>query len=287
MSSRLHVRRNWYGLAAGLTLVCSASGEAQSKGDHPAFTAMADFNSYTKQSIDFDVVVLRPGEVHQARGTVYSGPLRFEGKITRLRYRGPRGTSMLAIYTNHLNAVRSVGGRALTVRPDRENGCYWDIFELPQGTAPPAHALLQACSAGGYALTVVEPAAMVQTVKASRLAEQLQSTGIATLYIEFDTNDTKLKADGLAAVAEVVALLNQDTALKLSIEGHTDSVGDAKLNQRLSEARAQAVLAAVTAQGIDAVRLSALGHGQDVPVADNRTDEGRAKNRRVELVRRP
>ena len=95
----------------------------------------------------------------------------------------------------------------------------------------------------------------------------------------------ELKPDGTAAVAQIVALLKQDRSLKLSIEGHTDNVGNAAANKKLSQARADAVMQAVIAGGTSASRLSAKGFGQEVPVADNRTEEGRAKNRRVELVR--
>ncbi|NJN63855.1 MAG: OmpA family protein [Acidobacteria bacterium] len=68
--------------------------------------------------------------------------------------------------------------------------------------------------------------------------------------------------------------------------GHTDNVGQPAPNKALSEKRAQSVMAAVIAGGIDAKRLSAAGFGQERPVADNRTEEGRAKNRRVELVKK-
>ncbi|MGH8236936.1 MAG: OmpA family protein [Steroidobacteraceae bacterium] len=74
--------------------------------------------------------------------------------------------------------------------------------------------------------------------------------------------------------------------LQLGIEGHTDNVGDAASNKKLSEARAKSVTAAIVASGVETARLSAAGFGQDKPVADNRTEEGRAKNRRVELVKK-
>jgi outer membrane protein OmpA-like peptidoglycan-associated protein len=70
------------------------------------------------------------------------------------------------------------------------------------------------------------------------------------------------------------------------VEGHTDNVGNPKSNKTLSNERANSVVAAIISQGIDAKRLSAAGYGQDKPIADNKTEEGRAKNRRVELVRK-
>ncbi|HEY8714481.1 MAG TPA: OmpA family protein [Candidatus Acidoferrum sp.] len=80
-------------------------------------------------------------------------------------------------------------------------------------------------------------------------------------------------------------LVQQDADLKLKVEGHTDNQGNAAANQALSERRAQAVVAWLTAHGVQASRLSAEGLGQTKPVADNGSEEGRAKNRRVELVK--
>ncbi len=74
--------------------------------------------------------------------------------------------------------------------------------------------------------------------------------------------------------------------LKIGVEGHTDNVGDPKKNKILSEDRAKAVVSAIVKQVIDASRLSASGFGHEKPIADNATDEGRAKNRRVELVKK-
>lgn len=92
--------------------------------------------------------------------------------------------------------------------------------------------------------------------------------------------------DGVGIVAEIVKALKSSPDLRVSIEGHTDNVGQPAPNKALSEKRAQSVMAAVIAGGIDAKRLSAAGFGQERPVADNRTEEGRAKNRRVELVKK-
>jgi outer membrane protein OmpA-like peptidoglycan-associated protein len=81
-------------------------------------------------------------------------------------------------------------------------------------------------------------------------------------------------------------MLKGEPALKIVVEGHTDSTGDPAGNQRLSEMRAEAVVAELITRGIEASRLSAKGFGRTKPIADNGTEEGRAKNRRVELVRR-
>ena len=87
-------------------------------------------------------------------------------------------------------------------------------------------------------------------------------------------------------MAEVLTLLQTSPDLRLDVEGHTDNTSTPAHNQQLSEARAQTVLAALTAQGIAGSRLRAAGFGQTRPLADNATEAGRAKNRRVELVKR-
>lgn len=81
-------------------------------------------------------------------------------------------------------------------------------------------------------------------------------------------------------------MMKSNPELKLSVEGHTDNVGTPASNKTLSEARAKSVVSALVGQGIAADRLSPVGYGKDKPVADNGTEEGRAKNRRVELVKR-
>jgi OOP family OmpA-OmpF porin len=94
-----------------------------------------------------------------------------------------------------------------------------------------------------------------------------------------------LRPDARPIIAEVNKLLVADPALELSIDGHTDNVGSADLNRELATSRARSVLGALTALGIEATRLASKGFGPDKPIADNSTDEGRAKNRRVELVK--
>jgi outer membrane protein OmpA-like peptidoglycan-associated protein len=88
-------------------------------------------------------------------------------------------------------------------------------------------------------------------------------------------------------LGEIAKMLQQSPDVKLSVEGHTDNVGAAASNQGLSEKRAQAIVAWLTAHGVDASRLKAKGWGQTKPVADNSSEDGRAKNRRVDLVKIP
>jgi outer membrane protein OmpA-like peptidoglycan-associated protein len=81
----------------------------------------------------------------------------------------------------------------------------------------------------------------------------------------------------------LVKLMTEETSIKVEIQGHTDNVGDAAKNKALSQKRADAVMKYITTKGIDAARLTAVGYGQEMPVADNKTAAGKAKNRRVEF----
>ena len=118
-------------------------------------------------------------------------------------------------------------------------------------------------------------------------AGSIRDTGKAAVYgIYFDSGKSDLKPESDAAIKEIAKLLKSDTALKLHVVGHTDNVGVLADNMKLSQSRANAVVQAlVTKQGVAAARLTGSGVGPLAPVASNDGDGGRAKNRRVELVK--
>lgn len=126
-------------------------------------------------------------------------------------------------------------------------------------------------------LALLDAAAMKQT---------LDANGRVALHINFDTDKATLRPDAVPAIEEIAKLLQADRSLRLSIDGHTDSSGGADHNRTLSKARADAVRSALLAKGIDGERLETHGYGADKPLADNSSEAGRAKNRRVELVKR-
>jgi outer membrane protein OmpA-like peptidoglycan-associated protein len=101
--------------------------------------------------------------------------------------------------------------------------------------------------------------------------------------VHFQTAKDRILPDSFAMLNEVAQALKDSPNVNVRIEGHTDSVGDNHTNQVLSEKRAQSVRAYLIKQGIAAERLEAVGYGEDRPIEDNRTEEGRAANRRVEF----
>ena len=118
------------------------------------------------------------------------------------------------------------------------------------------------------------------------LYDRMMSDGKFITYgITFDVGKATIKPESMGEINRIVTLMNENPDLKFSVEGHTDSTGNAASNQTLSEQRSQAIVAKLVELGIAQDRLTAVGKGQNSPIADNNTDEGRAKNRRVEFVK--
>ncbi len=124
-------------------------------------------------------------------------------------------------------------------------------------------------------------------VSAAEMETSLSKSGRIALYgIYFDTNKAEVKPDSGEALTEIGNLMKSDPALKVLIVGHTDSIGGFEMNKTLSQRRAEAVAAALTTSyGIAAQRLFPVGVSFAAPVESNENEEGRAKNRRVELVK--
>jgi OmpA-OmpF porin, OOP family len=245
--------------------------------DHPAVSRMPNYQITEYEQKEFDAHDFPLGG--EKTQTV-------EGRKTVIQYQPAEGAtpaSGLQIRRNHSNAVIRSGGRV--VFEDGENivltaagkagGEVWmHVWNTGVGD-----------DTGGYKLTIVEREAMRQAVVASDLLSALNSAGRIALYINFDTGKASIEPDSMAAVGQIAAMMKDNPGLRIAVEGHTDDVGDPKSNQALSEQRARAVMSAIVRQGVDAGRLTAAGYGQARPIADNKTEEGRAKNRRVELVK--
>lgn len=140
----------------------------------------------------------------------------------------------------------------------------------------------------GASLNVLQEANFKQTITkviADDIANDLTKNGKSILYINFDVDQAKITQEGDEIVTEIANALKKDNTMKISIEGHTDNSGDAKHNKKLSNDRANTVMQKLIALGIDKTRLSAIGYGAEKPLVANDTEENKAKNRRVELVK--
>ena len=246
--------------------------------DHPLFpTRMPEYRLADCKVEDFGFY-----EFQSVKGP----KTRVEGKFTFLNYAytGKREAepSGLAVVRNYENAIRKVGGTILQSDPQRwVNGKIikdgqeaW--FEVYKGN-------------GRIWLRIVEKKVMAQSIEADAAAfsNDIRATGHAAVYgINFDTGKSTIKPESAQSIGEIAKLLKADPSLKIHVVGHTDNVGDIDANIKLSQDRAEAVLQAlVRDHGIAPARLRAYGCGQFAPVASNDTEEGRAKNRRVELVK--
>lgn len=138
-------------------------------------------------------------------------------------------------------------------------------------------------------IQIVQEKGLTQTIKkitADAIANDLNETGKAVLYINFDTNAAVITNEGKPIVNEIAAALQANPSLHITIEGHTDNTGDAAQNKILSEKRAQAVVKQLEQQGIAKNRLEARGFGSEKPLVANDSEENKAKNRRVELIKK-
>jgi len=276
-------------LLAILSCPCLAALAADDVGgskDHPLLTRYPKSHivEYEKNFNSVEFAVGGKGAEPQRKAV--------EGDATILTYfhnAVENQPSALQVIRNYQNAIKGIGGEVVYERLPRDGDGGETTLKVATGGKEVWVRLepgIFSAPTQSYKLWVVEVAAMQQVVKANKLLEELNKNGFIALYINFDTGKADLKADGKATVAEIVAMLKSAPAVKIAIEGHTDNVGQAAANKALSERRAQSVMAAVAAGGIEPGRLSAAGFGQERPVADNRSEAGRAKNRRVALVKK-
>jgi outer membrane protein OmpA-like peptidoglycan-associated protein len=161
-----------------------------------------------------------------------------------------------------------------------EGDVYVSLLVDDQGPDSRANAEL-------YVIEVKPMESDLITVNAASLANDINHTGHASVYgIYFDTGKADIKPESEATLKEIAKLLQGDPRLKLYVVGHTDNQGALDMNMDLSRRRAEAVLSALTTKyAVPAVRLKAYGSGPYAPVASNDSEAGRAKNRRVELVK--
>ncbi|MCD9573679.1 OmpA family protein [Flavobacterium soyae] len=142
-----------------------------------------------------------------------------------------------------------------------------------------------AVSAGWMILETKPFKITASLIKADEMKKELDTKGHIALYINFDTDKATIKPESLPIIDEIQKLLTSNASLKIAIEGHTDNSGAALHNKKLSEDRANAVKTALTAKGISTARLQTKGLGAEKPIADNASEDGKAKNRRVEIVK--
>ena len=266
-------------LAIGISLPALAEPDKKGCTDHPLFpTRMPGYFIQDCKSAEFEGYdfFLPKGKKN-----------RQEGKLTYIAYRIERGKpdqSGVAVVRNYENALGQVGGKVAASDPDR-----WVNGSV---VVDGRETWVEAQKGNGIIwLRIVEKQPMKQHVvaDAASLTNDLKATGHVAVYgIFFDTGKSVVKPESKPALLEVAKMLQSDPKLKLWVVGHTDWVGGVDDNMRLAQARADAVAAElVSAHGVQAGRLKGYGVGPLAPVSCNEDEAGRAKNRRVDLVRQP
>ncbi len=235
-----------------------------------------------------------------------------EGKLTKIRYAVPpvpNPRSTLEVYRNYEAALMKAGFESLFSCVSPQCGdMAWQLYHFPIETSSQRFLAVRRARPEGdvyislyvmdhnnsqgflfVALDIIEMRPMESgliTVNAEVMAKEIAASGRVVLYgIYFDFNKAEIKPESEPTINEIAKLLKQQPSLKLLVTGHTDNVGTMAYNVELSQRRAEAIVnRLVSRYGIEQGRLTPQGLGFKSPVATNSTEEGRAKNRRVELV---
>ncbi|HOW32372.1 MAG TPA: OmpA family protein [Bacteroidales bacterium] len=280
------MKRNILMLMAAITLsnLVNAQEDAGGCKDHPILTRLENFYISGCEE-NYNELQLR---------TSSSTTETKEGTLFYIYYRynfdaGIKAKSALQIIRNYEVAITNNGGKLVyknsngmeaaveaTYHLSTKEKEYWVQLTNFAGTDNAVEA---------FTLNVLEMEAMKQEVDANEMFEAINKNGFIALYINFETGKSEIKPESVPTIDQIVDMLKQNPGLKISIEGHTDNVGNAQSNQSLSESRAKSVMNALTSKGISVSRLTSKGWGATKPVADNGTEDGKAKNRRVEIVK--
>jgi OOP family OmpA-OmpF porin len=271
-------RSLWIAALALVLVVPSVRGQDEPAKDHPVVPRFPGFAMESGKETDFDSGDFPIGEGKSK--TV-------EGKNWQFTYalkQGARRPSGLEVIRNYENQFKAKGGRL--VYKDAGNSIAG--LMMPAGKGERWLSLMINNDGEQILMNIIDTAEMKQKIEftADEMAEQLAASGQVTLRgILFDTGKTDIKPESGPLLDEVAAMLKKNADLKVRIEGHTDNVGAKAANLALSKGRATAVKTALVAKGIEGGRMATEGFGDTKPVADNAAEEGRAQNRRVELVK--
>lgn len=276
-----------WGLVAVASTAVRARAQQDSAGckDHPSLSRMPQYYLYECKAADFD------SQAFYDPATQGKTKVTAEGKKFWLSYQVrnefyEKAPSAVQIIRNYETAIQKIGGRTYSwtqLGGGELHGhfgksgmeIYVRVYINQNGRA--------------YTITLIERQTMTQEVvaDAKSMAADIGASGKAVLYgIYFDVDKAVVKPESEPALAEIARLMGQDLELKLYVVGHTDNTGALDHNMKLSQERAGAVVKALVSKyGVAADRLAPYGVGPLAPVTTNGTEEGKARNRRVELVK--
>jgi len=256
-----------------------AQQDAEGSKDPALFTRMPGYHIYRYDDLQFDKYEFR---ISDQKNQV------IEGHHLTIYYDlndNVQAPSPLQIGRNYTNAAKKVGGQLVYEYDDAGENVVLKVVK--NGTEVWAH--VYASANGSYNIQLIEKQAMNQDViaDANSMANSIKESGKVAVYgIYFDTGKSILKPESQPTLQEITKLLKADPNLKLYVVGHTDNTGAFDANMKLSMDRAGAVVNALVSQfSVNVARLRACGDGPTSPVASNENEEGKALNRRVELVK--
>ncbi len=267
-------------IASSLTSIF-AQQDAEGMKDHPMFPNRMTNYFISEFQNNFDAV-----DFNTAPGGTKI--ITKEGTKTKIRYdfnaesEQPK-PSALQILRNYESAAKKIGGQTVYLNAG-EVTCVFKVIKTN------AEIWVKVETGGNdnndfYELTILEIEAMKQEITSNDILTALNTDGHIALYINFETGKSDIKPESQNIIDQIVEMLKSNPTLKISVEGHTDNAGNIQSNQTLSENRAKAIMNAIVSKGIDKLRLLSKGWGQTKPIDDNQTEDGKAKNRRVEIVK--
>ncbi len=297
--------------------VAYPNGDLDNGRDHPLISRYDGSTIIRYDEKGFDEYLLPLGEFRNGR---VSKTQLLQGKVTRIRYEAPKDASTLQIYLSYEMALTRAGFEILFSGKNEELGkdLDWPSFlfnrDLVSATRLMAIGQDQRCLVGKlpnsmydiyvsiFISKVSHNSSLIQLdfievkpmepgmvkVNLAYLAESIVEAGHVAIYsIYFDINKADIKPESEEAIEGIAEFLRKNEEINLYVIGHTDNTGTLDFNMELSQRRAEAVVDALVSEyNIDKMRLQPVGIGPLSPISTNRTDEGRSKNRRVELVER-
>jgi OOP family OmpA-OmpF porin len=282
-----------------------ANQDVKGSQDYPGIGRLEGSYIKTYKAVDFDEYPLVTYAVMNDEDK--KKRIKLEGKVTRISYWAPENVSVLEAQRNYENQLKDTGFELLfTCHRDECGGrrlrdtieqyiMLWPeyryaVAKMTTETSEMYVTVATTIDGSHIAktqLAVIETKAMEnKMIDASAMSRGIGGEGRVALYgILFDLDAASIKSESKPTLEQITTLLNNEPDLELVIVGHTDNQGDLKYNMELSKRRAESIKTALEGEyGVDGNRLSAWGVGYLSPVATNRNEAGRAKNRRVELV---
>ena len=306
-------------LTLGFTAV-HAQEDVEGSEDHPMISRYEGSYIAGYEYFDYDRMVLPSGVEDGELQTITA-----EGEATKILYVAPENLSVLQVVRNYQVALQNAGFELVyeafggldeiprSIYRNYDPGNFGLRGRNPMGGNNASYFLARLPGAEGdiyvsghtlyshryddrttTALQILEEkplqTGMVQVdINAEAMARDLEEAGRVMIYgIHFDTGEATIQEESASTLAEIAELLDQHPNLTLGVVGHTDSTGEADFNMELSTRRAEAVVDYLSSEhGVDSGRLIARGLGPWAPAGSNEDEDGRARNRRVELIKSP